>query len=95
MPDRRGSVHAGVEGRAEIAERELAEELFAARPRDHQLQALDSRQGESTLHSRDLDQAGLHRRIEVRILSADGSAVSHRRCGDPGIHDLHRPPDRL
>lgn len=37
---------ARVEGRAEIAERELAEELFAARPRDHQLQALVSRQGE-------------------------------------------------
>lgn len=37
---------ARVEGRAEIAERELAEELFAARPRAHQLQALVSRQGE-------------------------------------------------
>jgi pyridoxamine 5'-phosphate oxidase len=36
-----------VEGRADIAERELAEELFAARPRDHQLQALVSRQGEA------------------------------------------------
>jgi pyridoxamine 5'-phosphate oxidase len=35
-----------VEGRAEIAERELAEELFAARPRSHQLQAHVSRQGE-------------------------------------------------
>jgi len=37
---------ARVEGRAEIAERELAEELFAARPRSHQLQAHASRQGE-------------------------------------------------
>jgi pyridoxamine 5'-phosphate oxidase len=37
---------ARVEGRAEIAGRELAEELFAERPRDHQLQALVSRQGE-------------------------------------------------
>lgn len=37
---------ARIEGRAEIAERELAEELFAARPRDHQLQTLVSRQGE-------------------------------------------------
>jgi pyridoxamine 5'-phosphate oxidase len=36
-----------IEGRGEIAERRLAEELFAARPRDHQLQALVSRQGET------------------------------------------------
>jgi pyridoxamine 5'-phosphate oxidase len=35
-----------VEGRAEIATRELAEELFAERPRSHQLQAHISRQGE-------------------------------------------------
>jgi pyridoxamine 5'-phosphate oxidase len=38
---------ARIEGRGEIAERELAEELFAGRPRDHQLQALVSRQGET------------------------------------------------
>ena len=38
---------ARVEGRAEVAERELAEELFAARPRGHRLQALVSRQGET------------------------------------------------
>ncbi len=37
---------ARVEGRAEPAGRELAEELFAARPRAHQLQAHVSRQGE-------------------------------------------------
>jgi pyridoxamine 5'-phosphate oxidase len=37
---------ARVEGRAEIAERELAERLFAGRPRGHQLQAHVSRQGE-------------------------------------------------
>lgn len=36
----------GIEGRAEIAERELAEELFAERPRSHQLQAHVSRQGD-------------------------------------------------
>lgn len=36
-----------IEGGAEVAERELAEELFAGRPRDHQLQALVSRQGET------------------------------------------------
>jgi pyridoxamine 5'-phosphate oxidase len=35
-----------VEGRAAIAERGLAEELFVERPRSHQLQALVSRQGE-------------------------------------------------
>ncbi len=35
-----------IEGRAEIAARELAEELFAGRPRSHQLQAHVSRQGE-------------------------------------------------
>jgi pyridoxamine 5'-phosphate oxidase len=37
---------ARLEGRAEIAERKLAEELFAERPRSHQLQAHVSRQGE-------------------------------------------------
>ncbi len=37
---------ARIEGRAEIAERELAQELFAERPRSHQLQAHVSRQGE-------------------------------------------------
>ena len=36
-----------IEGRGEVAERELAEELFAGRPRDRQLQALVSRQGET------------------------------------------------
>jgi pyridoxamine 5'-phosphate oxidase len=35
-----------IEGRGEVAERKLAEDLFAARPRDHQLQAHVSRQGE-------------------------------------------------
>jgi pyridoxamine 5'-phosphate oxidase len=35
-----------VEGTAELAERELAEELFAERPRGHRLQTLVSRQGE-------------------------------------------------
>lgn len=36
-----------VEGRAELAERDLAEELFAARPSSHQLQTIASRQGEA------------------------------------------------
>ena len=35
-----------IEGRGKVAERDLAEELFAGRPRDHQLQAHTSRQGE-------------------------------------------------
>ena len=43
---RRWGGRSGVEGRAEIAERALAEELFAERPRSHQLQAHVSRQGE-------------------------------------------------
>ena len=47
---------ARIEGRAEIAERELAEELFAERLRSHQLQALISRQGEAI---EDLDQLRL------------------------------------
>jgi pyridoxamine 5'-phosphate oxidase len=42
-----------IEGRAEIAERVLAEELFAERPHSHQLQAHVSRQGEEI---EDLDQ---------------------------------------
>lgn len=37
---------ARIEGRAEIAGRDLAERLFAGRPRSHQLQAHVSRQGE-------------------------------------------------
>ena len=37
---------ARVEGRAAVAERSLAEELFAKRQRSHRLQALVSRQGE-------------------------------------------------
>jgi pyridoxamine 5'-phosphate oxidase len=48
-----------VEGRAEVADRELAEELFAERPRGHQLQTLASRQGE------EIDDLGpLRRRLE-------------------------------
>jgi pyridoxamine 5'-phosphate oxidase len=38
---------ARVEGRAEVAERQLAEELFAERPREHRLQTLVSRQGQA------------------------------------------------
>jgi pyridoxamine 5'-phosphate oxidase len=58
---------ARVEGRAEVAERELAEELFAARPRGHQLQALVSRQGDA------IDDLGpLRERLEtLRAETAD------------------------
>ncbi len=48
-----------VEGRAEVAERELAEELWEARPRSHQLQVLASRQGEPIE-----DLGGLRARLE-------------------------------
>jgi pyridoxamine 5'-phosphate oxidase len=58
------------EGRAEIAGRELAEELFAERPRHHQLQALASRQGEE-LES--LDQ--LRRRLEALQAKLRGGPV--------------------
>jgi pyridoxamine 5'-phosphate oxidase len=50
---------ARLEGGAELAERELAEKLFAERPRDHQLQTLVSRQGEPI---EDLNQ--LRKRLE-------------------------------
>jgi pyridoxamine 5'-phosphate oxidase len=56
---------ARVEGRAEIAERELAEELFADRPRSHRLQALVSRQGEQ------IDDLGpLRVRLEAQMAEA-------------------------
>lgn len=49
-----------IEGSAEVAGRALSEELFATRPRDHQLQALVSRQGET------IDDIGLLRtRLEA------------------------------
>ena len=51
---------ARIEGHATIASRQLAEELFAERPRSHQLQALVSRQGEEI---EDLDQ--LRSRLEA------------------------------
>ena len=49
-----------VEGRAALAERSMAEELFAGRPRAHQLQALVSRQGEEIE-----DLAPLRERLEA------------------------------
>lgn len=50
---------ARIEGRAEIAERELAEQLFAERPRSHRLQAIVSRQGKTIE-----DLASLRNRLE-------------------------------
>jgi pyridoxamine 5'-phosphate oxidase len=61
---------ARVEGRAELAERELAEELFAERPRAHQLQALVSRQGE-----RIGDLESLRARLEARAGEIAGEAI--------------------
>jgi pyridoxamine 5'-phosphate oxidase len=59
---------ARIEGRAGIAERELAEKLFAGRPRGHQLQAHVSRQGEEI---RSLDE--LRGRLEaLRAELGDG-----------------------
>ncbi|HEX3323528.1 MAG TPA: pyridoxamine 5'-phosphate oxidase [Solirubrobacterales bacterium] len=58
---------ARIEGRAEMADRELAEKLFASRPRDHRLQALVSRQGEAIE-----DLARLRERLErVQTETAD------------------------
>jgi len=62
---------ARIEGCAELAERELAEQLFACRPRDHQLQALVSRQGEEIE-----DLAPLRERLErLRGETADAPIV--------------------
>jgi pyridoxamine 5'-phosphate oxidase len=87
---------ARVEGRAEIAGRELAEELFAERPRDHQLQALVSRQGEA-IESLE----PLRERLERLRAEAAGHPVA---CPDdwgavrilPGRVELwEEAPDRL
>jgi pyridoxamine 5'-phosphate oxidase len=59
-----------VEGRAGIAERELAEELFAARPRGHQLQTLVSRQGETI---DDIEQ--LRARLDALKSETDDQAI--------------------
>jgi pyridoxamine 5'-phosphate oxidase len=59
---------ARIEGRGEIAERELAEELFGGRPRERQLQAIVSRQGE-TIEGLE----PLRERLEqLRVETADG-----------------------
>jgi pyridoxamine 5'-phosphate oxidase len=87
---------ARVEGRAEVAERELALELFAARPRAHQLQALVSRQGEEID-----DLAPLRARLEARIGETadrpipcpdDWGAI---RIGPSAIELWEEAPDRL
>ena len=61
---------ARIEGRAEIAARELAKELFAERPRSHQLQAHVSRQGEEI---EDLDR--LRARLEALQTELGGDPV--------------------
>lgn len=89
-----------VEGRAEIAERGLAEELFADRPRGHQLQTLVSRQGAQID-----DLAPLRSRLEAQLDEAvdqpvpcpdDWGAVRIRPTGiefwEEGADRLH---DRL
>jgi pyridoxamine 5'-phosphate oxidase len=68
---------ARIEGRAAIAERELAEELFAARPRDHQLQALVSHQGDEIAGL-----APLRERLErLRVETADTPIACPRDWG--------------
>jgi len=59
-----------IEGRATIAERELAEELFFERPKSHQLQALVSRQGEAIE-----DLASLRSRLDELESETDGEAI--------------------
>src|SRR5207245_11747421 len=49
-----------VTGRAELAERALAEELFAERDLDHQLQTIVSRQGEPIEDLAPLRERGAH-----------------------------------
>ncbi len=61
---------ARIEGRAAVAERELAEELFAERPRSHQLQALVSRQGEAIE-----DLGALRARLDELKAETDGQAI--------------------
>ena len=61
---------ARIEGRAEIAERQLAEQLFAERPRSHQLQAIVSHQGETI---EDLDK--LRARLDKLQSEAEGQAI--------------------
>jgi len=61
---------ARIEGHAEVAERALAEELFAARPRNHRLQTLVSRQGEAIE-----DLAPLRARLEALRAETDEEPI--------------------
>ncbi len=85
-----------VEGLAEIAERELAEQLFADRPRDHQLQALVSRQGE-----RIEDLAPLRARLEAIVAETAGQPIpcpedwGAVRIRPSAIEFWEEGPDRL
>lgn len=84
-----------VEGLGEVAERALAEELFATRPRAHQLQALVSRQGEP------IDDLGpLRGRLET-LLEEDNSTPACPpdwgavRIRPQSIELWEESPDRL
>jgi pyridoxamine 5'-phosphate oxidase len=60
-----------VEGRAELAERDLAEELFAARPSSHKLQTIVSRQGEE-IESLD----PIRDRLAARLAESDDGPIA-------------------
>ena len=85
-----------ISGRAAIAERELADGLFAARPRSHQLQTLISRQGEPI---EDLE--ALRARFETQRAEAGDQPIP---CPDDwgairivpeGVEFWSEGPDRL
>jgi pyridoxamine 5'-phosphate oxidase len=85
-----------ISGRAAIAERELAEELFAARPRSHQLQTLISRQGKPI---EDLE--ALRAQLETQLAKAGEQPIP---CPDnwgairivpEGVEFWIEGPDRL
>jgi pyridoxamine 5'-phosphate oxidase len=85
-----------VGGEAGIAERRVAEELFAARPRSHQLQILASRQGEtiSDLSALRARLEALSRALEDREIDcpADWGAI---RLAPTNIELWQRAPDRI
>jgi pyridoxamine 5'-phosphate oxidase len=62
---------ARIEGSAAVTDRDLAEELFAARPRSHQLQTLVSRQGERI---ESIDQ--LRAQLEVLRSKTEGKPIA-------------------
>jgi pyridoxamine 5'-phosphate oxidase len=77
---------ARLEGRAEVAGRELAEELFADRPRDHQLQTLASHQGE-TIEGID--------RLRARFERLRAELVDQPIACPPDWGEIRVVPDRV